>query len=110
MRCLNYAATLFASCVGGSGSRREQCAIADGDSVELMLSQSNQRHQKHEPQRRGRAVDGRRPDAVLMLIQLEATDVLGRRSIGRASEEGCEAPVVTNVVLLGMGAGVDPGL
>lgn len=48
-----------------------------------------QRHQEQEPQRRDRAVDGRGPDAALMLIQLEATDVLGRRSIGRASEEGC---------------------
>lgn len=62
-----------------------------------------QRHQEQEPQRRDRAVDGRGPDAALMLIQLEATDVLGRRSIGRGSEEGCEAPDVTNVVLLGMG-------
>ncbi|CAI2931859.1 protein of unknown function [Aminobacter niigataensis] len=39
-----------------------------------------------------------------MLIQLEAEDVLGRRGIGRASEEDCEASDVTNVVLPGMGA------
>ncbi|ESZ68189.1 hypothetical protein X727_23215 [Mesorhizobium sp. L103C119B0] len=39
-----------------------------------------------------------------MLMQLESTDVRSRRSIGRAAKERSEAPDVTNVVLLGMGA------
>ena len=61
-------------------------------------------HQEQEPQRRDSAVDGRRSDALLMLIELEAADILRRRGVGRAAEKRGKAPDVTNVVLLRVGA------
>jgi hypothetical protein len=63
-----------------------------------------QRNQEQEPQRRDRPVDGRRANAVLMLMQLEVSDVPRRRCVGRATKERGQAPNVTNLVLLGMGA------
>ena len=42
--------------------------------------------------------------AVLMLIKLEAADIVRRRGIGRAPEERGKAPDMTNVVLPRVGA------
>ncbi|ESY06831.1 hypothetical protein X753_13755 [Mesorhizobium sp. LNJC399B00] len=44
-----------------------------------------QRHQEQEPQCRDRAIDRRRADAALMLMQLESTDVLSRAAPYRSS-------------------------
>lgn len=63
-----------------------------------------QRHQKQESQRRDGAVDGRRSDALLMLIKLEAADIVRRRGVGRTPDKRGEAPNVTNVVLPRVGA------
>lgn len=61
-----------------------------------------QPHGEQEPQRRDCAVDRRRPHAVLMLTQLEAPNVLGRRGVGSTAKERGKAPDMTNVVLLRM--------
>ena len=81
-----------------------QLAVIAGDHEGARQIPALQCHQKQEPQRRDSAVDGRRSDALLMLIQLEAADIVRRRGVGRAAEERGEAPDVTNVVLLRVGA------
>ncbi|ESY62266.1 hypothetical protein X740_28460 [Mesorhizobium sp. LNHC221B00] len=62
----------------------------------------HQCHHEQEAQRRDRTVDRRGADTVLMLVQLEAPDILGRRSVGSAPKECGKAPDVTYVILLCM--------
>ena len=57
---------------------------------------------EEEAQRRHGSVDGGRLDASLGLMDLEAADVLGRRAVGRAFEEGGEASDAADVVALGL--------
>lgn len=76
-----------------------QLVMIAGDHQGTRQIPALQRHQKQEPQRRDRTVDGGRPYAVLMLVELEAADILRRRGVGRAPEECREAPDMTNVVL-----------
>ncbi len=59
-----------------------------------------QRYGEQEAQRRDRTVDGRRLHAALGLMDRKATDILGCRRIGRAPEEGREAPDQHDVVAL----------
>src|SRR5271156_5886070 len=59
-----------------------------------------QRHVEEEPQRRYGGVDGRNADPLLCHMHLEAANVLARRAIRRAPEEGCEPSHMTNVILL----------
>ena len=49
-----------------------------------------ERHGEEEAQRRDRAVDARRLHAALRLVQLEAAQILRRRRVGRAADEGRE--------------------
>lgn len=77
-----------------------QLAVIAGDHQGARQIPALQCHQEQEPQRRDRAVDGRRSHAVLMLIQLEAADIVRSRGVGGAAEERGEAPDVANVVLL----------
>ena len=79
-----------------------QLARIPGDHQRARQIPPLQRHREQEAQRRDRAVDRRRADAVLMLVQLEAPDVLGRRGVGSAPKERGKAPDMTNVVLLRM--------
>ena len=62
-----------------------------------------ERHGEEEAQRRNRAVDARRLHAGLRLVHLETANILSRRRVGRAAEEGREclhaADVVTARVL-----------
>src|SRR5207302_8601980 len=57
-----------------------------------------ERHREEEAQRRNRAVDARRLDAALRLVQLVATQILRRRRIGRPADEGRERAHLANVV------------
>src|SRR5437773_2029531 len=50
-----------------------------------------ERHAEEEAQGRDRAVDARRLHAALRLVQLEAAQILSRRGVGRAADEGCNA-------------------
>src|SRR5580700_1934585 len=54
---------------------------------------------EEEAQSRDRAVDARRLHAALRLVQLEATQILCRRGVGRAANEGRKRPDVPNVVV-----------
>lgn len=81
-----------------------QRAVIAGDHKGTRQIPALQCHQKQKPQRRDSTVDGRRPNTVLMLIQLETTDIFWRRGVGRAPEKRGEATDVTNVVLPRMGA------
>jgi len=47
-------------------------------------------HGEEEAQGRDRAVDARRADTGLGLVQLETAHLLGRRCVGRAADEGRE--------------------
>ena len=58
-----------------------------------------ERHAEKEAQGRDRAVDARRLHAALRLVELEAAQILCRRRIGRAADEGRERPDVPNVVV-----------
>jgi len=58
-----------------------------------------ERHAEEEAQGRNRAVDARRLHAALRLVQLEAAQILSRRGVGRAADEGCKRPHVPNVVV-----------
>src|SRR5271169_551152 len=60
---------------------------------------SVERHGEKEAQGRDRAVDARRLYAALRLVQLEAAQILRRRRVGRAADEGRERPHVANVVV-----------
>jgi hypothetical protein len=53
---------------------------------------------EEEAQRRNRAVDARRLYAGLRLVPLEPREVLCRRRIGRAADEGRESLHAANVV------------
>jgi len=64
-----------------------------------------QRHREQEAQRRHRAVDGRWSDPALMLMELEAPDILCGRRVGRTAQERREPPNITDIVLLRMRAG-----
>jgi hypothetical protein len=55
---------------------------------------------EEEPQRADDAVHGRRRDARLLLIDLELPDILGARSVGRASEPGREPSDVAQIITL----------
>jgi hypothetical protein len=81
-----------------------QRAVIAGDHKGTRQIPALQCHQKQKPQRRDSAVNGRRSHAVLVLIQLEAADILWRRCVGRAADKRGEAPDVTNVVLRCVGA------
>ena len=61
-----------------------------------------QRDGEEEAQRRDRAVDRRRLDAALRLMNLEAADVLTRRGLRRPLEKGGKAPDKHDVVALGL--------
>jgi hypothetical protein len=58
-----------------------------------------ERHAEQEAQGRDRAVDARRADTGLGLVQLEAAHLLGRRRVGRAADEGRERPDMPDVVV-----------
>ena len=58
-----------------------------------------ERHTEEEAQGRDRAVDARRADTGLGLVQLEAAHLLGRRRVGRAADEGRERPDMPDVVV-----------
>ena len=57
-----------------------------------------ERHGEEEAQRRDRAVDAGRPHAGLGLVQLEPTQILSRRRVGRAADEGGKRLHATDVV------------
>jgi hypothetical protein len=57
------------------------------------------RHGEEETQRRNRVVDGRRTYPGLRLMQLEASQILRRGCIGRATEEGRESADVPDIVV-----------
>ena len=73
------------------GSRDERQVLDDIGPVE--------RDGEEEPQRRDRAVDGRRAHAARGQMQLKAAQVLGRRRVRRAAEEGCEVLDAADVVV-----------
>jgi hypothetical protein len=56
-----------------------------------------ERHCEKEAQGRDRAVDARRLHADPRLVQLEQTQVLHRRRVGRAADKGCECPYVARI-------------
>jgi hypothetical protein len=58
-----------------------------------------ERHAEEEAQSRDRAVDARRADTGLGLMQLETAHLLGGRRVGRAADEGRERADVANVSL-----------
>ena len=55
---------------------------------------------EQESQRPDRAIDRCRAYAVLMLVQLETPNVLGRRGVRSTAKKRGEAPDMTNVVVL----------
>ena len=57
---------------------------------------------EEEAQRRDDAVHGRHGNAGLALLDLEAAQVLRRGRLGRAPQEGGEAPDIADVVALGL--------
>jgi hypothetical protein len=57
---------------------------------------------EEEPQRRDDTVHGRRRHAALALLDLELAHVIGRRRVGRASQERGKASDVADVVALGL--------
>jgi hypothetical protein len=57
-----------------------------------------ERHCEKEAKGRDRAVDARRLDAALRLVQLEKTQVFRRRRIGRPADKGCECSDVSHIV------------
>src|SRR3954471_16656296 len=58
-----------------------------------------QRHREEETQGRDRAIDARRLHAALRLVKLEAAQILRRRGIRRAVNEGRKRPHIANVVV-----------
>lgn len=78
-----------------------QLAVIAGDHQRARQIPALHCHQEQELQRRDRAVDGRRPYALHMLIQLEAADIVRRRGVGGKRREAFD---VANVVLPRAGA------
>ena len=62
-----------------------------------------ERDGEQEAERRHRADDGARPDAALVLHELETAQVFFRRGVGRATEEGSQTLHMPNIILLGVG-------
>jgi len=81
-----------------------QLALISGDHQHARQIPPLQRHLKQEAQGRDRAIDRRRSDAVLMLRELETSNILADGCITSAPKEGGEAPDMPDVVLLGMPA------
>lgn len=82
------------------GSRRLD-QTAHGDQAARQIPPP-ERHREQETQRRYGAVDGCRTCATPMLVQPEVPQILRRRRVRRAAEEGRETPDVPYVVLLRM--------
>jgi hypothetical protein len=57
-----------------------------------------ERYREKEAQGRDRAVDARRPQAALRLVQLEEAEVFRRRRVGRPADEGREGPHVADII------------
>ena len=56
------------------------------------------RHREEKAQRRDRAVDARRLQAALRLVQLEEAQLFRRRGVGRPADEGRKCPHLADII------------